>query len=440
MNRMKYIIMLLLLILSLESNAIDKSLYFSFGEKFSSSLYTYKISEDSIRTTIMFKLMNDNLNFKKTTAGSKSEVFFAEPEIELVLKDKQGVIRKRDLWKEKILITGYLNTISKKNFIYGFKTLDLKNEDYQLEVKLISKRNSRDNEKIIDINKVIDGSLAGSPFFVSSNSNDKFQLKPHVMDKAYGFHRKNTKLLIPIAESISDLNIEIKKKKTDNDDRRDDSERNIYGQRIFETDVEGRIIKSQNLSIRSVNNELNLDLLDSETGMDLLVVDLPENQMIPGEYTLKIPSISFRYDFELKWDDRPIALSDMDFAIEKMYYILTDEAYEDLKDGSKERQFEKFLYYWKQKDPSPETPFNEAMVQYFERVDFAFFNFQTLPEKDGASTDRGKIYILNGPPDIIENKSKDGKAVIEWTYSKYREKYIFEAIQSGIFKLVEIKD
>ena len=37
------------------------------------------------------------------------------------------------------------------------------------------------------------------------------------------------------------------------------------------------------------------------------------------------------------------------------------------------------------------TPYNEEMAEYFSRVDYAFYNFQTINQKDGAKTDRGKI-------------------------------------------------
>jgi GWxTD domain-containing protein len=128
-----------------------------------------------------------------------------------------------------------------------------------------------------------------------------------------------------------------------------------------------------------------------------------------------------------------------EYALESMYYILSDEEYEQIEDGSEEEIFKKILKYWEKHDPTPHTPFNEAMAEYFARVDFSFFNFQTVTAEDGSKTDRGKIYILFGPPSNKEIKLANNVSLEIWTYESLNKQYFFEQTSTGIYKLIKIK-
>jgi GWxTD domain-containing protein len=57
--------------------------------------------------------------------------------------------------------------------------------------------------------------------------------------------------------------------------------------------------------------------------------------------------------------------------------------------------------FWKRRDPVPETSENEFKTEYYRRIALAnkFFGASGI---DGWRTDRGKIYILLGPPNEIQ--------------------------------------
>jgi len=64
--------------------------------------------------------------------------------------------------------------------------------------------------------------------------------------------------------------------------------------------------------------------------------------------------------------------------------------------------------FWKKRDPNPATPENEFKLEYYKRIALAnkFFGFSGV---DGWRTDRGKIFILLGPPqDIQRNMNPAG--------------------------------
>ncbi len=60
---------------------------------------------------------------------------------------------------------------------------------------------------------------------------------------------------------------------------------------------------------------------------------------------------------------------------------------------------EKFIhFFWRQRDPHPDTEENEFTKDYQERVRFADQNFGRETSKRGSQTERGFYYLLLGPP------------------------------------------
>lgn len=74
--------------------------------------------------------------------------------------------------------------------------------------------------------------------------------------------------------------------------------------------------------------------------------------------------------------------------------------------------------FWESKDPTPEDGVNEFMMEYFERIDFANRNFARGSLFEGWRTDRGKVYIILGPPDYIVDEpfNASGDAYQIWYY------------------------
>ncbi len=74
--------------------------------------------------------------------------------------------------------------------------------------------------------------------------------------------------------------------------------------------------------------------------------------------------------------------------------------------------------FWESKDPTPEDGVNEFMIEYFERVDYANKNFTQGSLVEGWRTDRGKVYIILGPPDYVVDEpfNPSGNAYQIWYY------------------------
>jgi len=86
------------------------------------------------------------------------------------------------------------------------------------------------------------------------------------------------------------------------------------------------------------------------------------------------------------------------------------------KNGERDRFVEQF---WLRRDPTPGTPENEYKEEHYRRIAYANVHFaQAVP---GWETDRGRIYIVYGPPDRIKIESArtsgdSGKPKELWHY------------------------
>ena len=84
---------------------------------------------------------------------------------------------------------------------------------------------------------------------------------------------------------------------------------------------------------------------------------------------------------------------------EEVRYIITDqekEAYAKLKTDEERREFVK--EFWRRRDPTPATARNEFLEEYYKRIRNANVLFRGEGLK-GWLTDRGRVYIMFGPPD-----------------------------------------
>ena len=83
--------------------------------------------------------------------------------------------------------------------------------------------------------------------------------------------------------------------------------------------------------------------------------------------------------------------------LSKVRYIITGKErkiFLELPDSEKENFMEEF---WKRRDPDPSTEENEFKMEYFNRIERTEELFAT-EGKPGWLTDRGRIFILFGPP------------------------------------------
>jgi len=92
---------------------------------------------------------------------------------------------------------------------------------------------------------------------------------------------------------------------------------------------------------------------------------------------------------------------------EDVAYIITDEERAAFKRLQTDEEREQFIEnFWLRRDPTPDTVENEFKEEHYRRIAYANEHFASgIP---GWKTDRGRIYIVYGPPDEIEDHSSGG--------------------------------
>src|SRR6185369_4571075 len=83
---------------------------------------------------------------------------------------------------------------------------------------------------------------------------------------------------------------------------------------------------------------------------------------------------------------------------EDVRWIITDEERETFKRLSNDEERDNFIeQFWLRRDPTPDTVENEYKEEHYRRITYANEHFAA--GKPGWKTDRGRIYVMFGPPD-----------------------------------------
>ena len=129
--------------------------------------------------------------------------------------------------------------------------------------------------------------------------------------------------------------------------------------------------------------------------------------------------------FQVRWSTLGHVAKDYGEAVDQLRYIATDEEYKKLKAAEGEERRELWLEFWKKRDPTPGTPANEMRTEYYRRIEYSNLNFSVV--STGWKTDRGRIYIVYGPPDDIERHPMEigGKPYQIWHYYNTNRRFYF---------------
>ena len=92
---------------------------------------------------------------------------------------------------------------------------------------------------------------------------------------------------------------------------------------------------------------------------------------------------------------------------EDVRWIITEEEMSAFKQLSNDEERDQFIeQFWLRRDPTPDTMENEYKEEHYRRIAYANERFQA--GKAGFRTDRGRMYVVFGPPDEIESHPSGG--------------------------------
>lgn len=92
---------------------------------------------------------------------------------------------------------------------------------------------------------------------------------------------------------------------------------------------------------------------------------------------------------------------------EDVVYIISPEEREAFERLTAEEERQRFIeQFWGRRDPTPDSAVNELKVEHYRRIEYA--NERWTAGIAGWKSDRGRLYVLYGPPDEIESHPSGG--------------------------------
>ncbi|MDP3911604.1 MAG: GWxTD domain-containing protein [Gemmatimonadales bacterium] len=140
-----------------------------------------------------------------------------------------------------------------------------------------------------------------------------------------------------------------------------------------------------------------------------------------GGDTIRAP---FLVSFSNQW-----VITNFDEMINLLRYFERQDWVDSLRRSPADNRAELWRQFWRATDPVTITPENEALDDYFRRVQQANLRFQSEGEA-GWLTDRGEVFITLGEPDEVLDMSsgmdRSGVRAIRWSYTDHRLALYFQ--------------
>ena len=181
--------------------------------------------------------------------------------------------------------------------------------------------------------------------------------------------------------------------------------------------------------------------LDSVVSVHAVQVALPPATLSLGRYELHVAvagggvvaTAPFLVAFSGQW-----VVANFDEMISLLRYFTAPDTLHALASVPPDQRPAAWRKFWHDTDPNPATPENEALEQYFVRLQAANQRFRDegLP---GWLTDRGEVLITLGEPDEVFDRRSEMQGrnrMIVWTYTQLRlTLYFVDDTGFGRFRL-----
>lgn len=423
--------------------------FYSYGDNYFLEVTTLPGTNPAKgRAVVTFRFSYDLLNFRKTAqAYQKGSVYIATPTLYVEAVATDGVIVDRGVWRDTARVQDYRQTNSKSDFLSGTVELALRPGLYVLKYTFDDETPGSGFTQSTQAFRMDDfhgpSPAIGVPIFLQNIAGDT--LVPMSIDGAASFGRR-FRVYIPIASADppKQLRYEVLNPPKKGAEGKGPQVIMTGNATILGKGTLGSAIPAGN----NLYYLIDRNLADSSHAYGALI-DAPSDELSIGDYILTLSyeagfnSITDSIRFKLRWVDMPFSLARMEYAIKVLYPIATDETIDRMLGGSREKQVQAIEKFWGERDPTPGTKFNEAMYEYYKRVDYSYFNFKSITQTDGTFTDRGKIYILHGPPTEVNRELQPDSSPREvWIYrNQVNRRFTFvDEARSGEYRLVEYND
>ncbi|MFC2135568.1 GWxTD domain-containing protein [Bacteroidota bacterium] len=376
----------------------------------------------------------DIANYKSTTAGkTKVDILIQVPysniqfiksgnlykggysvDLRFMDEGKSNIIDEI-IWDEKIELNNFEQTLSSTAIMVSYKSTLLDPGNYHVTC-YIQDKDSKKSAKV-NFDPVVRS-------FVDSLDISDIILVSHIIQNENG-----TSIVPNISNLVTSQTKELP------------FYLEIYTDRDREVFLEYSINELQ--SGRNFNNMISKKLNE---GKNFIFERFRDMNFLLGEYELTVKvkdenwtDIKGRVKkFKSAYADLPASIVNLDKAVDQMIYITRTSQLDSIQNATTfEDKLDRFLKFWETKDPTPGSPNNEALNEYFRRVKYSNVHFKSYFE--GWKSDMGWIYIMLGPPDYVGRHPMDldSKPYEVWEYYDIRRSFTFvDETGFGHYRLV----
>lgn len=425
---------------------------------------TFPANDGTSQFAFLFRLDYDSANFLKTSANMEAPQPDAEyyANVQIGLEIFEGPVSRsrnssriptsihRDNWQDTLWVDSFEKTKSRTDYFQGLMNTHLDTGDYHYKVQLPrtelpaasgSRSSRRTGSTMPNTTRNVtitglDGN--GKPDFILLKSFQPNATSFSATFLNYGdnvLYGEDYSILIrlPSDSESNSLNLNLYRL---TGGANTDSEELRHSQEISAENI----VQLGDISLTNTNGEIGFEASISDEGNNYAYIQIPNKNFENSMYRLALEDsesdeVIGEKRITSQWLDMPVSLYNLDVAINMLRFIVSNEKLSELNSGSDSARERKFREFWAQRDPSPDTEFNELMTEYYNRIDYAYKEFSSL-QVQGFNTDQGKAYILYGPPDQINRQLPTNAPTREiWEYPN--KTLIFEATTGfGDFKLI----
>ncbi len=359
----------------------------------------YFVEDGNCVVETFFEICNEGLQFVKTDGGFKGQV-----DVSVVIMDDKDRQVAGDTYRLRLYASKYDETTSVDSCRTKVLRLKVRPGKFRLIVK------AYDNDS--RAKSVIEGLLTVPDMDSLPTLSDLVLLKPseHPGGKRWGNYVPAVRRKLNVSEEKTALYYEVychdygdslTLRQTISDKNGKAlvrHEKHIFGA--------GKVVELSDLGVDSLSNghyELEVVLARSDGSV-----------VCKRQKEFEVFSEAFYFD------------RDVEGAVALLTYIASGsfiDAFEKADAEERKRLWEEF---WREKDPTPQTPKNEFYEEHVRRFSYANQHFATSMT-EGWRTDRGRIYIIYGEPDEIEKYPGEvrRKPMEVWYYYSRGKRFIF---------------
>ena len=356
--------------------------------------------------------------------------YFAEGE-------KRPQLVEKEVWGESVEVADFATTHSSSHLSFSNKSFDLLPGRYRLKVVVEDKATleSFSTEFPAEL-KAFDSEVTVSDLILVDGYSEAFQsITPKVGSQVFDDESSFKVFYELYASEQEAVNVQFQLIRTANS-------RGLPVLRWI-----SKLWQSNNVQ-ENITYE-NSRLITIPEGRLPRLVEIPLEGFEVGEYMLRAivqdgegtPLDVSERMITLKRSDRAeFEGRDIDAAIAQLRYVAKPKELKEIRNAkTKKEREERFMAFWEKRDPTPDTPENEHMEEYYLRIDFA--NRRYTGSNSGWETDRGETLVLYGEPDQVDRSSlavEISQPFEVWYYNRINRRFIFvDRSGGGQFELIK---